>query len=117
MIYNFINNAYSHTGSDRKIIVRQLLQEKKVCIQVIDNGEGIPEDKLSNIWERYYKMERSKQSAAQGSGLGLCIARELLGLHGAEYGVESRVGEGSTFWFTLDALDVEPILPKPSAPK
>lgn len=117
VIYNFINNAYSHTGSDRKIIVRQLLQEKKVCIQVIDNGEGIPEDKLSNIWERYYKMERSKQSAAQGSGLGLCIARELLGLHGAEYGVESRVGEGSTFWFTLDALDVEPILPEHSAAK
>lgn len=117
VIYNFINNAYSHTGSDRKIIVRQLLQEKKVCIQVIDNGEGIPEDKLSNIWERYYKMERSKQSVAQGSGLGLCIARELLGLHGAEYGVESRVGEGSTFWFTLDALDVEPILPELSAPK
>ena len=117
VIYNFINNAYSHTGSDRKIIVRQILQEKKVCVQVIDNGEGIPEDKLSSIWERYYKMERSKQSVAQGSGLGLCIARELLGLHGAEYGVESRVGEGSTFWFTLDTLDVEPILPEPSAPK
>lgn len=117
VVYNFINNAYCHTGPDRKITVRQLLQEKKVCVQVIDNGEGIPEDKLSSIWERYYKMERSKQSAAQGSGLGLCIARELLGLHGAEYGVESRVGEGSTFWFTLDALDVEPILPESSAPK
>ena len=88
MIYNFINNAYSHTGSDRKIIVRQLLQEKKVCIQVIDNGEGIPEDKLSNIWERYYKMERSKQSAAQGSGLGLSIAQSLTELQGGTFRLE-----------------------------
>lgn len=117
VVYNFINNAYIHTGQDRQIIVRQLLQGKKVCVQVIDNGEGIPEDKLSSIWERYYKMERSKQPKMQGSGLGLCIARELLGLHGAEYGVESRVGEGSTFWFTLDALDVEPMLPSPSCSK
>lgn len=109
VVYNFINNAYSHTGADRQIVVRQVLQGKKVCVQVIDNGEGIPEDKLSSIWERYYKMERSKRSLAQGSGLGLCIARELLGLHGAEYGVESKVGEGSTFWFTLDVLDVEPM--------
>jgi signal transduction histidine kinase len=69
------------------------------------------------IFEPFFQGSHQRKGAVKGSGLGLCIARELLGLHGAEYGVESRVGEGSTFWFTLDALDVEPILPEHSAAK
>ena len=69
-----------------------------------DTGDGIPEDQLKNIWDRYYKLDKM-HSRVQGTGLGLSIVKSILTLHGARFGVQSRMGKGSTFWFELNTLD------------
>ena len=75
-------------------------------MRVTDNGPGIAEDKISSIWDRYYRIEQgNRTSASEGSGLGLCIVKNILQQHQAEYGVESKQNQGSTFWFALEVLD------------
>lgn len=101
VIYNFINNAINHCGEDKKIIVTQKVSLNKVRVEVKDNGEGIPQDKLEYIWDRYYKVDKVHKRGVIGTGLGLSIVKKILDLHNAKYGVKSKVNSGSTFWFEL----------------
>lgn len=101
VVYNLINNAVTYTGEDKKITLRQLIVEDRVRIEVSDTGEGIPEDKLQDIWERYYKVDKEHKRAQVGTGLGLSIVKTVIDLHGGTYGVQSALGQGSTFWFEL----------------
>lgn len=103
VVYNLINNAINYTGEDKKVLVRQIVDKKenKVRIEVSDSGEGIPEEELKNVWERYYKVDKNHKRSIQGSGIGLSIVKNILKNHDADYGVESTVGVGTTFWFTL----------------
>lgn len=100
VIYNFISNAINYIGEDKKVIVRQTVEDDYVKITVIDHGLGIPEDQIKNVWYRYYKVKTHKR-ATIGSGLGLSIVRGILEKHQFEYGVESVVDEGSEFWFKV----------------
>lgn len=104
VLYNLINNAINYTGEDKKVVVEQLVKDGKVRIEVRDTGAGIPEEELDNVWERYYKVDKVHKRAIQGTGLGLSICKNILKLHHAEYGVESRPGCGSTFWFELEIV-------------
>ncbi len=101
VIYNLIGNAINYAGEDKTVIVMQTVLDNTVRLSVSDYGKGIPEGELPLIWERYYRDNEAHKRAIVGSGLGLSIARGVLELHGASYGVESKVGEGSTFWFSL----------------
>ena len=101
VVYNLINNAVTYTGEDKKITLRQLVMEDRVRIEVSDTGEGIPEDKLQDIWERYDKVDKEHKRAQVGTGLGLSIVKTVIDLHGGTYGVQSALGQGSTFWFEL----------------
>lgn len=101
VIYNLINNALNYTGDDKLVKVEQTILDGRVRISVSDDGEGIPAEKLSSIWDRYYKVDRIHKRAIVGTGLGLSIVKEILEAHGATYGVESRTGDGSTFWFEM----------------
>jgi signal transduction histidine kinase len=101
VIYNLIGNAVNYAGDDKTVKVRQIVKNGKVRIEVIDRGEGIPKDKLENVWDRYYKLDKNHKRAIMGSGLGLSIVQNILKLHNAQYGVESTEGEGSVFWFEL----------------
>ncbi len=102
VIYNFINNAINYTGEDKKIVIRQSVSDGRVRIGVSDSGEGIPQEELPHIWERYYRSSTAHRRASVGSGIGLSIVKEILELHGAAFGVESVLGHGSTFWFELN---------------
>lgn len=101
VIYNLINNAINYTGSDKHVIVKQHVTNDQVRIEVIDTGEGISEEYLAYIWERYYKVDKTHKRATVGTGLGLSIVKTILDAHEAHYGVTSNIGEGSTFWFEI----------------
>ena len=102
VIYNLINNAINYTGQDKTVVVRQETIEDRVRISVIDTGEGIPQDQLAMIWERYYKVDKVHRRATVGTGLGLSIVKGILELHHSRYGVKSALGKGSTFWFEME---------------
>lgn len=102
VIYNLINNAINYTGNDKAVTVRQSVCEKTVKIEVIDTGNGIAPEQLPYVWERYWRTKKDHKRAGIGTGLGLSIVKEILDLHGVNYGVISTVGKGSTFWFELN---------------
>ncbi len=101
VLYNLINNAVNYAGEDRTVRVTQTQHNGRVRISVIDTGEGIAPDQMPLIWDRYYKVDKVHRRVSIGTGLGLSITKEILELHHAAYGVDSSIGEGSTFWFEL----------------
>ena len=101
VVCNLVNNAINYTGDDRRVAVTQSVRGCRVRISVTDTGDGIPEEKLSLSWERYYKASEYHRRGAVGTGLGLSIVKGILDKMGGAYGVSSTVGEGSTFWFEL----------------
>ncbi len=101
VIYNLIANAVNYSKEDKNIIVSQKRHGENIRIEVTDHGMGIPKDKLDSVWDRYYKIDKNHRRAIIGSGLGLSIVKNILDLHGADYGVDSEEGKGSTFWFEL----------------
>jgi len=101
VIYNLVNNAITYTGKDKTVTVKQSVLLSNVRIEVIDSGEGIPSDKLNDIWDRYYKIDSSHKRAQVGTGLGLSIVKAILIQHNAKFGVASTIGQGSVFWFEL----------------
>lgn len=107
VLYNLINNAINYTGADHRVTVTQTVSDGRVRIGVTDTGEGIAKNQIPLIWDRYYKVDKTHQRAMIGTGLGLSIVKGILELHGASYGVESELGHGSTFWFTLPILTEE----------
>jgi len=70
---------------------------------VTDTGEGIPAEELPNIFERFYRVDKSRTRATGGSGLGLTIAKSLVEAHGGKIEVQSEIGKGSRFIFTVPA--------------
>ncbi len=101
VIYNLIGNAVSYTGN-KTVDIRVSRVENKVRASVRDYGSGIAPEDLDKVWDRYYRANQSKR-AVVGSGLGLSIVKNILTLHKAEFGVSSRLGEGTEFWFELSA--------------
>lgn len=107
VLYNLVNNAVNYIGDDKTVIVRQTIEGDLVKIEVIDHGEGIPQEKLDYIWDRYYRVDKEHQRAVIGSGLGLSIVKNILLAHDADFGVASKLGSGSDFYFSLPIIDVE----------
>ena len=102
VIYNLVNNALNYSGEDKTVSIDQSVWDNRVRISVIDTGSGIAEEDIPYIWDRYYKVDKVHKRAKVGTGLGLSIVKGILEAHGAAYGVESKVGEGSNFWFELE---------------
>ena len=105
VIYNLINNAVNYTGEDKQVFVRQLNTPDGVVIEVEDTGDGIEEEKIKLIFDKYYRSENHKREVV-GTGLGLSIVKAVLKLHNYDYGVRSTLGKGSTFWFRISSEDV-----------
>ncbi len=100
--YNLLINAINYTGDDKVVSIRQLVVDDRVRIEVSDSGEGVDPLHLPYIWERYYKVDKNHKRPVTGTGLGLSIVKKIIESHGGQCGVESKVGEGSTFWFELN---------------
>lgn len=97
IILNLVHNALKHTEKGSVTIHLGVDSDKFVKVSVQDTGCGVSPDKINNIFSQEYKVD----SLAQGTGLGLFLCKTLVHLQGGEIGVDSSLGKGSTFWFTL----------------
>lgn len=101
VIYNFLSNAIKHSSNKSVIIIRLKDSEDYTRLEVQDFGDGISEESLPYIWDRYYKVDKNFNRTVNSTGLGLAIAKAILEAHKAKYGVESIINKGSTFYFEL----------------
>jgi len=100
VLSNLIENAIAYTegGSVRCRVQRRA---DKVRVQIIDTGQGIDEDHLDRIFDRFYRIDEDRARESGGTGLGLSIVKQIVQAHGEEIHVESTKGRGTRFWFEL----------------
>lgn len=99
---NLLSNAVKYTPEGGRVTLRAVAVGDAVRFDVSDTGPGIPAGERAHLFERYWQARRSQRA---GVGLGLAIVKGIVEAHGGEFGVESELGEGSTFWFTLPLAD------------
>ncbi|WP_209123666.1 cell wall metabolism sensor histidine kinase WalK [Alkalihalobacillus sp. BA299] len=108
VIKNLIENSIRYTQNGKIIVrIQKNNQKKRLSIAIQDNGLGIPESELPFIWERFYRVDKSRTSKNGGSGLGLAIVKHIIELHGGTINVDSKLGEGTTFLIMLPQQTVE----------
>jgi len=101
VITNLVDNAIKFTPEGGTVEVSVGATGAAALITVTDTGRGIPADDLTRIFDRFYRVERSRSRGAGGTGLGLAIARHIVEAHGGRITVTSRINAGSTFQVTL----------------
>ncbi len=97
LLWNIIDNAVKYSEKNSKINVIAKQKNKYVIIEIIDNGIGIPNSELKNIFKRFYRVDKSHSRNIGGSGLGLAICEWIMKLHKGEITVKSKLNSGSTF--------------------
>jgi signal transduction histidine kinase len=106
ILLNLLSNAMKHTPSGGAIHVDLKAAQDKIIISVADNGEGIPDEKKSVIFDRFRQVNTSLSRTSEGCGIGLSITKALAELLGGSIAFESSLGAGSTFYVTLPILHV-----------
>lgn len=101
ILLNIIDNAIKFMDNEDSLIIKTEVKDNKGYISIEDTGIGIPKKDLPNIWKRFYKGDKSRSRQVMGTGLGLSIVKEIIKAHGEEIWVESEVGKGTKFTFTL----------------
>ncbi len=106
VLTNYLANALRYSPADQGVLVRLDVAGHMARVSVVDQGPGLTPEQQEEIWERFYQAGPPGYRGAEGGlGLGLHIARSIVEQHGGQVGVESRLGHGSTFWFTLLLAD------------
>jgi len=101
VLENFITNAHKY-APDSPVNIQVQRNDRRLRVSVIDQGPGIPTEHVPHLFERFYRVPETS-SSVRGTGLGLYICRKIVEAHGGEIGVESKLGQGSKFYFTLPA--------------
>lgn len=101
ILLNLMDNAIKYTRDKGSIGVNVQIVEEELLVEVWDTGVGIPQDDLPRVFERFYRVDKARTRNLGGTGLGLSIAKHLVEAHDGKIGVKSKLGSGSTFWFTL----------------
>ena len=105
VLHNLIDNATKFSNDDGMIIITISETDNRVWVSVKDQGIGIPRESLNQVWERFYKTDLSRGKDKKGTGLGLSITRQIINAHGETIMVNSKVGEGTEFKFTLKRIE------------
>lgn len=106
VLTNLLGNALQHTPAGGRVTVRACRMDGEVSLSVTDTGIGIPPEHVPHVFERFYRVDRSRSRRGGGAGIGLTIAKGLVELHGGRIWAESPgPGRGSTFTFTLPAAE------------
>ncbi|MSQ60145.1 MAG: HAMP domain-containing histidine kinase [Betaproteobacteria bacterium] len=108
VLENLIGNAITHTDPGGVVRAGLEAHENAVAIRVADTGVGIPEEEIPNVFERFYRVARGERGSGENAGLGLAITKSILDLHGAQMQVDSKVGMGTAFSFTLAKAELVP---------
>jgi signal transduction histidine kinase len=98
---NLLSNSFKFTDRGGRVTLVIRSEGDRVQMQVRDTGAGIPASQLQFIFEKFYQADNQNRSALKGVGLGLAIAKGIVTAHGGTIGVESRVGEGTSFVINL----------------
>ncbi|MEI3605552.1 ATP-binding protein [Pseudogracilibacillus sp. SE30717A] len=101
VLINVLDNAKKHSYEGSKILIKVEQTDQHIIITTIDEGEGIPEQDLPYIFDRLYRVEKSRSRKSGGAGLGLAITKEIVEFHGGSIEVESKLGEGTSVIITL----------------
>jgi two-component system phosphate regulon sensor histidine kinase PhoR len=104
MAINLIDNAIKYTPSEGQVSVKVCIEDGAGVLRVEDTGIGIPEENIPRLFERFYRVDKSRSRALGGTGLGLAIVKHIVNLIGGHIRVSSVVGKGSVFTvsFPLD---------------
>jgi len=101
VITNLVSNALRYTPADGTVSIRSDVLDDAIRISVSDSGRGIPSDAIEVIFDKFVQVKQSTDSIPGSVGLGLAIAKEVVEAHGGKIWVESSMGKGSTFFFTI----------------
>ncbi|MEI2691754.1 MAG: ATP-binding protein [Anaerolineae bacterium] len=102
VLLNLLGNALQYTPPGGAVVVRASRQHDHVLVAITDNGIGIARGDLPHVFERFYRVDKSRSRAGGGSGIGLTISKHLVEAHGGRIWAESPgPGQGSSFFFTL----------------
>ena len=101
VITNYLTNALNHANGEKKIEIRAEELETQVKVTVFNTGDPIPEEDISKLWTKFYKVDKARTRAYGGSGIGLSIVKAIMESHHQEYGARNVEG-GVEFWFTLE---------------
>ena len=102
VLYNILSNEIKFSPDHSTITIETTEKNGKIFVSVKDHGIGIPKSSLNRIWERFYKIDRSRGKDQKGTGLGLAIVKEIISAHGQHINVISTEGVGTEFIFTLE---------------
>ncbi|GIR13192.1 MAG: hypothetical protein CM15mP23_17670 [Cryomorphaceae bacterium] len=106
VLINLMVNAIKYGNEDGEVLVRTFDMDENILIEVADNGNGIPQKHLSKIFERFYRVDKSRDREQGGSGLGLSIVKHIIEAHNQSINVRSTIGTGTTFSFTLKKANI-----------
>jgi two-component system phosphate regulon sensor histidine kinase PhoR len=101
---NLLENAIKYTPCGGRVSARVRKSGRDVCVDVEDTGIGIPPSHVQRVFERFYRVDRSRSREMGGTGLGLAIVKHVLRAHGGQVSVKSVEGRGTTFTVSLPAL-------------
>lgn len=109
VIYNLLGNAANYTGEDKTVYIslKKSMDGERIKFSVRDTGKGIAKEEIPNIWDRYYRSKKDHVRPVKGTGLGLNIVKVILTNHSFDFGVESEIGKGSTFWVDFPSVPSE----------
>ncbi|MGM9920354.1 MAG: sensor histidine kinase [Bhargavaea sp.] len=102
VLLNLLDNALKHTPSGKEVSLEAVRTKKGIRVSVADEGEGIPNEEQSAVFERFYRVDKSRSRKSGGAGLGLAIVKDIVGAHGGTVAAESRPGGGTVMTIILE---------------
>ena len=102
VLFNLIGNAIRHTPQDGRIVIQAKKNASAIYVRIQDSGDGLTQEELASVFDRFYRADRSRSRETGGTGLGLSIAKAIIEAHGGSIHAESNgKGQGSTFSFSI----------------
>lgn len=107
VLFNLLDNAIRYNREGGLVLIHMIKESKRIRVAVYNTGPGIPEADLPFVWDRLYRVEKSRSRKLGGTGLGLAIVKQIIDQHDGTVEVESQEGSGTTFSFTLPMAEKE----------